>query len=514
MSFTSIADGFQKDAAGMTALDHNRAISVAGFHEQSHAVAAAGMRNELNKLCEMVPEGPERAAFTLEMDNFYSLFTRYLSEKAKGTKLNWNAVNSPGPEKIVAYKDLPATPDAEVPNFLSKLAVLKLNGGLGTTMGCVGPKSAIEVREGMTFLDLTVRQIEYLNRQNNVNVPLVLMNSFNTDTETKRIIQKYAGHQIQLLTFNQSRFPRVSKDTLLPVPTSPDAAVSNWYPPGHGDLFEALANSGTLDELLAQGKEYLFVSNVDNLGATVDVNILRHMVASGSEFLMEVTDKTKADIKGGTLIEYEDSIRLLEIAQVPSAHVDDFKSIKKFKIFNTNNLWISLKAIRRLVDNSELNMEIIVNNKTAENGEKVIQLETAVGAAIKHFNGAHGINVPRSRFLPVKSTSDLFLITSDLYRLEHGNLTMNAKRQFTTVPLVKLGDHFKKVSHFLSRFQGPPQILDLDHLTVTGDVTFGHSVVLQGTVIIVANHGERIDIPSGAILNDKVVSGNLRILDH
>ena len=104
-----------------------------------------------------------------------------------------------------------------------------------------------------------------------------------------------------------------------------------------------------------------------------------------------------------------------------------------------------MKAIKRVVDNNELKMEIIVNNKTSDAGEKVIQLETAVGAAIKHFRGAHGINVPRSRFLPVKSTSDLFLITSDLYKLNHGELIMNPKRMFGGVPLVKLGDHFKKV---------------------------------------------------------------------
>ena len=152
--------------------------------------------------------------------------------------------------------------------------------------------------------------------------------------------------------------------------------------------------------------------------------------------------------------------------------------------------------------------------QTLEGGEKVIQLETAVGAAIKHFRNAHGVNVPRSRFLPVKSTSDLFLVTSDLYYLNHGTLTMNPKRMFGNVPLVKLGDHFKKVQNFLSRFSSPPHILELDHLTVTGDVTFGHDVTLKGTVIIVANSGNRIDIPAGSILDDKVVSGNLRILDH
>ncbi|KAJ3047536.1 UTP-glucose-1-phosphate uridylyltransferase [Rhizophlyctis rosea] len=497
-----------------TTEDHLRNLSVVDFKATTSSIAATTMRNELAKLVDGVPEGPARAAFSLEMDNFYSLFTRYLSEKAKATKLNWSEVKSPAPEQVISYKSLPGANADQTSQFLSKLAVLKLNGGLGTTMGCVGPKSIIEVRDGMTFLDLTVRQIEYLNDQYKVQVPLILMNSFNTDEDTERIIQKYKGHGLQIITFNQSRFPRVSKESLLPVAKSPNAPIGCWYPPGHGDLFEALMNSGTLDELIAQGKEYLFVSNVDNLGATVDINILRHFADSGAEFIMELTDKTKADIKGGTLIDYNGTVRLLEIAQVPPEHVDDFKSVKKFRYFNTNNLWVNLKAIKRVVDNSELSMEIIVNNKTADNGEKVIQLETAVGAAIKHFKGAHGVNVPRSRFLPVKSTSDLFLITSDLYRLNHGELTMNPARIFNSVPLVKLGDHFKKVGHFTSRFQGPPHILELDHLTVTGDVTFGHDVVLQGTVIIVANHGERIDIPSGAILNDKVVSGNLRILDH
>jgi UTP--glucose-1-phosphate uridylyltransferase len=135
-----------------------------------------------------------------------------------------------------------------------------------------------------------------------------------------------------------------------------------------------------LDRLIAEGKEYLFVSNIDNLGATVDTTILRHVLQSGAEFVMEVTDKTKADIKGGTLIDYEGVVRLLEIAQVPPEHVEDFKSIKKFKIFNTNNLWINLKAIKRVVEKREFDLEVIVNVKTEEKtGEKVIQLETAVG---------------------------------------------------------------------------------------------------------------------------------------
>jgi UTP--glucose-1-phosphate uridylyltransferase len=473
------------------------------------------MKAELEKLVEKLPKNSqERKEFERQMGDFYRLFVRYLDEKTRKITIDWSKIKSPASDQIIPYANLkPSSKDVYLKN-LQKLAVLKLNGGLGTTMGCVGPKSAIEVRDGKTFLDLTVRQIEHLNRTMGVDVPLILMNSFNTDEETKRIIRKYTDHQVTIRTFNQSRYPRISRDSMLPIPRTPDDDPSHWYPPGHGDLFESLARSGLLDELIAQGKEYLFVSNVDNLGATVDGVILDHMVRTGAEFIMEVTDKTRADIKGGTLIEYEGRIRLLEIAQVPPNHVEDFKSVKKFKIFNTNNLWINLKAIKRILNANELNLEIIVNQKIAKTGEGVIQLETAVGAAIKHFRGAHGINVPRSRFLPVKSTSDLFLVTSDLYQLVNGELQMNPKRMFATVPLVKLGDHFKQVQQFQQRFRSPPQILELDHLTVTGDVTFGRDVVLRGTVIIVANHGERIDIPSGAILEDNVVSGNLRILEH
>lgn len=101
--------------------------------------------------------------------------------------------------------------------MLDKLVVIKLNGGLGTSMGCHGPKSVIPVRSDLTFLDLTVQQIESLNKQYNANVPLVLMNSFNTDEDTEKIIRKYKGFQVQIFTFNQSCFPRISKDSLLPV---------------------------------------------------------------------------------------------------------------------------------------------------------------------------------------------------------------------------------------------------------------------------------------------------------
>lgn len=140
-------------------------------------------------------------------------------------------------------------------------------------------------------------------------------------------------------------------------------------------------------------------------------------------------------------------------------------------------------AIDRVLRERTLNLEIIINNKTLDSGLRVIQLETAVGAAMKCFNGALGINVPRSRFLPVKKTSDLLLVMSNLYNLKNGSLVMSPQRMFPTTPLVKLGEnHFAKVKEFLGRFANIPDIIELDHLTVSGDVTFGRGVSLRVSV--------------------------------
>jgi UTP--glucose-1-phosphate uridylyltransferase len=498
----------------MSGKKHTKTQSTYAFDNTATNVAASQMRNALNNLADTVEDPELKNKFENELDSFFALFRRYLTDKASGTTIDWEKIKSPTPDEVVKYESLKEPTSNE---NLSKLAVLKLNGGLGTSMGCVGPKSVIEVRDGNTFLDLSVRQIEHLNRNYDADVPLLLMNSFNTDADTASIIKKYQGHRIRVKTFNQSRFPRIYKDSLSPVPQSFDDDLDSWYPPGHGDLFESLVQSGELDALLAQGREILFVSNGDNLGATVDTKILDHMIETGAEYIMELTDKTRADVKGGTLINYEGSVRLLEIAQVPKEHVEDFKSIKKFKNFNTNNLWINLRAIKRLVEANAIQAEIISNEKVITKGSSdvtVLQLETAVGAAIRHFEGAHGVVVPRSRFLPVKTCSDLLLVKSDLFYLEHGALKLDPSRVGFPNPLIKLGSHFKKVSNFQSRIPHMPKILELDHLTITGNVKLGRNVALKGTVIIVCNDGDKIDIPNGSVLENVVVTGNLTILEH
>lgn len=462
-----------------------------------------------------VSSEPNGAMSDSELSGFLALYARYMTGRSKKAQIDWQLIEQPSENMLQRYDTLAAASPDDTTSLLSKLAVLKLNGGLGTSMGCKGPKSVIEVRGDTTFLDLIVQQIEHLNKSfPGAEVPLLLMNSFNTDTETAKIIQKYQQTAVTITTFQQSRYARITKESLEPMPITHEGYQhGDWYPPGHGDFFQSIYDSGLVDTLLAAGKEYIFVSNVDNLGATVDLNILKNIVDRNVEYCMELTDKTRADIKGGTIISYDGKVSLLEVAQVPSQHIEEFKSVTKFKVFNTNNIWVSLRAIKRVMQSGAMKLDIIVNNKEV-NGQKVIQLETAIGAAIAYFENACGVNVPRSRFLPVKSTSDLMLIQSNLYSLKSGSLVTNPSRQFASIPVIKLGTEFKKVAQYLERFGSIPDVLELDHLTVSGDVSFGANTSLKGTVIVVANPGNKIMIPAGSVIENKVVVGSLHVIPH
>ncbi|KAK8569258.1 hypothetical protein V6N12_007788 [Hibiscus sabdariffa] len=242
-----------------------------------------------------------------EKNGFINLVSRYLSGEAQ--HIEWSKIQTPTDEVVVPYETLSPSPDdpAETKKLLDKLVVLKLNGGLGTTMGCTGPKSVIEVRNGLTFLDVIVIQIENLNSKYGCNVPLVLMNSFNTYDETLKIVDKYSYSNIEIHTFNQSQYPRLVVEDFTPLPSKGQ----------HGK-----EGCGKLDAFLSQGKEYVFVANSDNLGAIVDLKILNHLIQNKNEYCMEVTPKTLADVKGGTLISYEGKVQLLEIAQVPDEHME------------------------------------------------------------------------------------------------------------------------------------------------------------------------------------------------
>lgn len=230
--------------------------SISGFSDEG---PAASLRLELDRLISHSPP-QARPHFAAQMNAFYDLFVRW--QRTKGDKLDWNRVRglTPDDPSMARYDSLKQVEPDRVTSLLSKLAIIKLNGGLGTTMGLKGPKSAIEVRQGLSFLDLCVLQVRYLNRKYDVNVPLVLMNSFNTHEMTEKLIKKYDGDDVDVRMFEQSVAPRISRESLLPVPHKPEITEhtkQNWYPPGHGDIWVSLERSGILDELLEAGKQWL-----------------------------------------------------------------------------------------------------------------------------------------------------------------------------------------------------------------------------------------------------------------
>jgi UTP--glucose-1-phosphate uridylyltransferase len=266
-----------------------------------------------------------------------------------------------------------------------------------------------------------------------------------------------------------------------------------------------------LEQLLDRGYEYAFVSNADNLGATLDERILGWFAREELPFLMEVADRTEADRKGGHLARRRDGggFVLREIAQTPDDDVDSFQDIGRHRFFNTNTLWVNLRSLAALMDERDgvLGLPMIVNRKTVDPGDpsspKVIQLETAMGAAIDVFEGAAALRVPRERFAPVKTTNDLLVVRSDAYVLtDDAHIVVSPDRRLPALPLVELdSDHFKLLRDFDARFpSGPPSLVECERLTVKGDVRFGAGVTVRGAVTVEQDGADQLTIDDGAVL--------------
>ena len=368
---------------------------------------------------------------------------------------------------------------------LDRTVVIKLNGGLGTSMGMTGAKSLIEAKDGYTFLDLIARQVLEDRRRHGVRLPLVLMNSFRTREESLAALERYPDLRVDVpLDFVQGRVPKLRADDLRPV-SWPDDPSLEWAPPGHGDLYGSLVSSGMLEELRAKGYEHAFVSNSDNLGAVAEPRIAAWFEREELPFVMEVADRTESDRKGGHIARRRgDGLVLRETAQTLEDDLDAFQDIDRHRYFNANSLWISLGALERLMEErgNVLPLPMIVNRKYVDPSDssspEVIQLESAMGAAIDVFEGAAAIRVPRSRLIPVKTTDDLLALRSDAYELTDGY------RLRGRAPVIELDpDHFKLLADFEQRFaHGPPSLKDCEGLTVKGDVAFGRGVVVRGSV--------------------------------
>jgi UTP--glucose-1-phosphate uridylyltransferase len=397
---------------------------------------------------------------------------------------------------------------------LDRTVVIKLNGGLGTSMGMTAPKSLLEVKDGLSFLDITVRQILHLRERTGAKLPLVLMNSFATREASLAALARYDTLAVDGVAadFVQSKAPKLAAEDLAPASWPADPALE-WAPPGHGDLYPSLQSSGMLGDLLAAGYEYAFVANADNLGAVMDPRILAWFAREGIPFLMEVADRTAADRKGGHLARRAGGrgfgLVLREVAQTPDEDLDAFQDIARHRFFNTNTLWIDLRALAAVLAERDgvLGLPMIVNRKTVDPGDAgspaVLQLETAMGAAIDVFDGARAIRVPRTRFAPVKTTNDLLALRSDAYVLhDDGAIAPAPERAGAGAPLVDLDPaHFKLLRDFDDRFAaGVPSLVGCERLEVRGDVAFGAGVVVRGAVTVEAPAGVQRRVEDGALL--------------
>ncbi|WP_462323831.1 UTP--glucose-1-phosphate uridylyltransferase [Desulfoplanes sp.] len=376
---------------------------------------------------------------------------------------------------------------------LDRLAIIKLNGGSGTSMGLEKAKALLPVRGELTFLDIIVRQVLRMREKTGHEVPLVFMNSFRTHLDTMLAIEGFDNGSTGVpLAFIQHKSPKIMQEDLSPA-TWPKNPELEWNPPGHGDIFTSLVTSGTLQKLLGAGFEYAFIANSDNLGAVVDTTIFGYMVQNDLPFLMEVADRTPADKKGGHLCRLEENGRLAlrEIAQCTDDEIDRFQDIRKYIFFNTNSIWINLKVLEKVfVYHGMMPLDLIVNEKHLDPRDKaspwIFQLETAMGSAISSFREAQVLRVPRTRFAPVKKCNDLLNIMSDNFFLSDDNTVVPNPGRTLGPILIDLDPHYyTKIDDFLARFPfGPPSLLECSSLRVEGDIVFSKGVVLRGDVVI------------------------------
>ena len=387
--------------------------------------------------------------------------------------------------------------------FLPKTIFLKLNGGLGTSMGMAKAKSLLAVKGELSFLDIIARQTQLSDSR------LVLMNSFSTRSDCLAALTDYPELWDDIpLDFVQHRVPKIYQTDLRPVDW-PENQALEWCPPGHGDIYISLVTSGILETLLKAGYEYAFISNSDNLGAVMDTTILGFLIENRLPFLMEVTDRTPAHRKGGHLARLSsEKLILREVAQCPPDDIDSFQDIDRHKYFNTNNLWLNLPTLKSVMHSKGniLGLPMIRNSKTVDPrnpaSPKVFQLETAMGSAIGVFDNATAIRVPQSRFVQVKRTEDLLVARSDIYTLNDDfQIVPNPSRELDSI-LVNFDDPcYQLIDDMEARFPGGvPSLIDCERLRIVGDFKFGANVTLRGEVALTNLSGEQVEIDDGTTI--------------
>ena len=393
--------------------------------------------------------------------------------------------------------------------LLPQVIHIVLNGGLGTSMGLLGPKSLLRVKGGMSFMEIALCHAKQLG------INMAFMNSFNTESQTINALLKL-NSKLTPYHFIQNKFPKVNQADLTPIcyPEKPDM---EWNPPGHGDIYISLYTSGLLDELLKKNIKYAFISNVDNLRATIEPDILGYFASQKIPFLMEVANKTVSDVKGGHLAKSikGDNLILRELAQCPAENHDDFINFNKYPLFNTNNIWIDLRFLHDYLSKySFIPLPIIVNQKTVDycnrDSHKVYQIESAMGAAINIFEGASALQVPRSRLLAVKTCNDLLAVRSDCYNMNANNeiyMVLERLKNFNgRQPKIDLDSrYFANIDDFENRFLEIPSLLNCESFTVKGDFLFQSNISIHGNVYLLNTTKKQITIQSNSVLKGEIV---------
>ena len=397
--------------------------------------------------------------------------------------------------------------DEDARAALASTVIIKLNGGLGTSMGLDRAKSLLPVRDGKTFLDLIVDQVRAARSAYGAPLPLLFMDSFRTSEDTLAALSGYDDLTVDGLDldFLQSQEPKLLAADLTPVEWPADPTLE-WCPPGHGDLYTALVASGILDRLVELGYRYASVSNSDNLGAAPAATIAGWFAASGAPYAAEVCRRTAADRKGGHLAIRKSDGRLIlrDTAQTSKEEMGYFTDEHRHPFFHTNNLWFDLHELAATLRERHgvLGLPLIRNEKTVDPADPtspaVVQIESAMGAAVEVFEGATAIGVGRERFLPVKTTNDLLLLRSDVYNVDdQGRLV----KITDPAPLVDLDPaHYKTISEFDRRFPaGAPSLQNASSLTVAGDWTFSRDITVIGAARL-QDEGEPRVISGGSTL--------------
>ena len=410
-------------------------------------------------------------------------FLYYYNQVVAGAtgKLGEDIIMPPTEENVVFYTQIKLSDKPA----LDKLAIIKLNGGLGTSMGLSKAKTLLNVKDNLNFLDIIAKQVLHLRKETKQDIPLLFMHSFNTQADCLSYLEKYPELAIKEipLDFLQNKFPKIKIEDFTPFVCEDDAKT--WNPPGHGEIYMALAITGTLDKLLDAGIEYIFISNSDNLGSVVDEKILGYFAENNLPFMMEVCTRSEMDKKGGHLAQTKDGQLILrETAQCPVDEKELFEDVHRYKYFNTNNLWVNLKALKiKLSENGNfLPLSMIMNPKVVD-GTKVYQLESAMGAAINIFSGSKAMVVNRNRFAPVKKTNELLAIRSDAFEIAK-DYHLKMKDSSKNVPVINLDEkYYKSVDNFEKHFlQGVPSLINCERFEIVGDVYFGENVKVIGNV--------------------------------